>query len=65
MGELMPCPFCGNQEIGIEEFTYLILARCQNCRAAGGHVFDDEGDFSKETVLLRWNTRKEPVNENE
>ena len=54
-----PCPFCGGDDIHHESQRGVRWARCQNCSASGGHVFDFEDDvpLTRETVVSRWNKR--------
>jgi Lar family restriction alleviation protein len=57
-----PCPFCGSNHIHHESVVSTRYARCQDCSASGGYVFDfQDVAYTKETVVIRWNQRSEGV----
>lgn len=56
MSELKPCPFCGSDEIGREDFASggeLITLRCLNCGAIGPIT------YKFDAALATWNRRAE------
>lgn len=56
-GELLPCPFCGNEDLHLATFedpnTYFV--ECDGCRMAL-HAF-----HTKESAIRAWNTRHNVV----
>ena len=56
-----PCPFCGEKDIHHESMSGTRYCRCQDCGATGGYIFDFDpsAPFTRESVVKRWNKRKE------
>jgi len=49
--KLLPCPFCGGEDIAIIGSEDIYFLYCRNC-CAGAHT-----DTTKEDAINRWNTR--------
>lgn len=60
-GSFICCPFCGSLHIHHESTAGARYARCEDCSASGGYVFDFEREngveFNRITVETRWNKR--------
>ena len=51
-----PCPFCGNEDIEVDEIELGIIAICcPECLAIGPH---QDGAQSVELAIEKWNRRK-------
>lgn len=52
--ELKPCPFCGSEDIFVDEKSIFVI--CRNCNTQVWGMMDNELDV----VVSLWNTRPEP-----
>lgn len=53
---ILPCPFCGNDDVVVDEVkTNVITITCEECQVIGPH---DDLDQSLEVAIQRWNARK-------
>lgn len=57
VGELKPCPFCGNEDITVDYCTTRV--RCKKCFASSGLIsmYKKDGMTDKEAAAAAWNTR--------
>lgn len=52
MAELLPCPFCGSENIDLSiRWTTVVFVQCDDCGATFPH-FDNEKE-----AIEAWNTR--------
>jgi len=52
---IKPCPFCGNDELDVEDIEMGIFAVvCVVCNTIGPH---QDGEQSVETAISKWGTR--------
>jgi len=71
VGELKPCPFCGNKDITIEKVSHNVgmdgsydnwLIKCGVCFAEmniPADIFYGREGYTKEEAIAMWNCRKE------
>ena len=53
---ILPCPFCGNEDVLVDEVKPNVIAICcDNCQMIGPH---HDTDQSLELAVSRWNERK-------
>jgi Lar family restriction alleviation protein len=50
---LLPCPFCGSEDVGY--YAYANVIRCHNCGTEG--PIDSERDQGREVAAEVWNRR--------
>ena len=62
--ELLPCPFCGNKNIGISSnggcYDFKVFCVCG--ANVGGSEWESEG--GREIAIKKWNRRTESLHEN-
>lgn len=60
--ELLPCPFCGGEEIGISSASNNVINyMCLTCEGSGGYaVGDTESKGVWDEAHSLWNTRADP-----
>ena len=53
---ILPCPFCGNDDVLVDEVKPNVIAiTCEECQVIGPHA---DLDQSLEIAIARWNARK-------
>ena len=53
---ILPCPFCGNDDVVVDEVKPNVIAiTCEECQMIGPHA---DLDQSLEVAIARWNERK-------
>ena len=53
---ILPCPFCGNDDVVVDEVKPNVIAiTCDECQVIGPHA---DLDQSLEVAIQRWNERK-------
>jgi Lar family restriction alleviation protein len=53
---ILPCPFCGNADVVVDEVKQNVIAiTCEECQVIGPHA---DLDQSLEVAIQRWNERK-------
>lgn len=53
---ILPCPFCGNDDVVVDEVKPNVIAiTCEECQVIGPHA---DLDQSLEVAIARWNERK-------
>ena len=53
---ILPCPFCGNDDVVVDEVKPNVIAiTCEECQVIGPHA---DLDQSLEVAISRWNERK-------
>ena len=53
---ILPCPFCGNDDVLVDEVKPNVIAICcEECQVIGPHA---DLDQSLEVAISRWNERK-------
>ena len=53
---ILPCPFCGNDDVVVDEVKPNVIAiTCEECQVIGPHANLDQ---SLEIAIARWNERK-------
>ena len=53
---ILPCPFCGNDDVLVDEVKPNVIAiTCEECQVIGPHA---DLDQSLEVAIQRWNARK-------
>jgi Lar family restriction alleviation protein len=53
---ILPCPFCGNDDVVVDEVKPNVIAiTCEECQVIGPHA---DLDQSLEVAISRWNKRK-------
>jgi len=53
---ILPCPFCGNDDVLVDEVKPNVIAICcEECQVIGPHA---DLDPSLEVAIQRWNERK-------
>ena len=53
---ILPCPFCGNDDVVVDEVKPNVIAiTCDECQVIGPHA---DLDQSLEIAIARWNARK-------
>jgi len=53
---ILPCPFCGNDDVVVDEVKPNVIAiTCEECQVIGPHA---DLDQSLEVAIQRWNERK-------
>ena len=53
---ILPCPFCGNNDVVVDEVKPNVIAICcEECQVIGPHA---DLDQSLEVAIQRWNERK-------
>ena len=53
---ILPCPFCGNDDVLVDEVKPNVIAICcDECQMIGPHA---DLDQSLEIAIARWNERK-------
>ena len=53
---ILPCPFCGNDDVVVDEVKPNVIAiTCEECQVIGPHA---DLDQSLEIAIARWNERK-------
>ena len=53
---ILPCPFCGNDDVVVDEVKPNVIAiTCEECQVIGPHA---DLDQSLEIAIQRWNERK-------
>ena len=53
---ILPCPFCGNDDVVVDEVKPNVIAiTCDECQMIGPHA---DLDQSLEIAIQRWNERK-------
>lgn len=53
---ILPCPFCGNDDVVVDEVKQNVIAiTCEECQMIGPHA---DLDQSLEVAIQRWNERK-------
>jgi Lar family restriction alleviation protein len=53
---ILPCPFCGNDDVLVDEVKPNVIAiTCEECQMIGPHA---DLDQSLEVAISRWNERK-------
>ena len=53
---ILPCPFCGNDDVVVDEVKPNVIAiTCEECQVIGPHA---DLDQSLEVAIKRWNERK-------
>ena len=53
---ILPCPFCGNDDVLVDEVKPNVIAiTCEECQVIGPHA---DLDQSLEVAIQRWNERK-------
>ena len=53
---ILPCPFCGNDDVVVDEVKPNVIAiTCEECQMIGPH---HDTDQSLEVAISRWNERK-------
>ena len=53
---ILPCPFCGNDDVVVDEVKPNVIAiTCDECQVIGPHA---DLDQSVEVSIQRWNERK-------
>ena len=53
---ILPCPFCGNDDVVVDEVKPNVIAiTCDECQMIGPHA---DLDQSLEVAIQRWNERK-------
>ena len=53
---ILPCPFCGNDDVLVDEVKPNVIAiTCEECQVIGPHA---DLDQSLEVAISRWNERK-------
>ncbi len=54
--ELLPCPFCGSDEVGVGEMPFNSRAKCVGCKCgSNGPVMSRTAD-----AIAGWNKRAKP-----
>ena len=54
--QIKPCPFCGHDDVEIDEIELGIVAICcPECQTIGPH---QDGEQDTETAIAKWNDRK-------
>ena len=53
---ILPCPFCGNDDVVVDEIKPNVIAiTCDECQVIGPHA---DLDQPLEVAISRWNERK-------
>ena len=53
---ILPCPFCGNDDVVVDEVKPNVISiTCEECQVIGPH---HDTDQSLELAVSRWNERK-------
>jgi Lar family restriction alleviation protein len=53
---ILPCPFCGNDDVVVDEVKPNVISiTCEECQVIGPHA---DLDQSLEVAIQRWNERK-------
>ena len=53
---ILPCPFCNNEDVVVDEVKPNVIAiTCEECQVIGPHA---DLDQSLEVAIARWNERK-------
>ena len=53
---ILPCPFCGNDDVVVDEVKPNVIAiTCEECQVIGPHA---DLDQSLDVAIQRWNERK-------
>ncbi len=52
--KLKPCPFCGSDDLAIQEDIEDIYVVCNDCHVQGSPVHDDE---LEKKAIEKWNNR--------
>lgn len=57
MKELIPCPFCGGEDVKITKTIYEDFNLIHRCKIIGAILL--EGYLRKEQLIQQWNTQHE------
>lgn len=62
MDKLLPCPFCGSDEVEIKYYPTMrdapyFWCECENCSAKGGEGYDYDKSVAVDKAVALWNRR--------